>query len=360
MQVDATFFFVMLVVSLVCYCACYGKLGCRCAEDDFDAQGDRTYRTRVRHTRTAPWLRIPTYEPVAKSKAVSARRPISGVSEALRTVPRGAPERPQDVRALRGGEFIGNRMRFKVKVFNDSPYIITDVRVYLISYPREALSLVGEDDVYFGKIEPDGFRSPHFDFMPTQDCVKGNIVAGVAYIDHRGAAHTLQTRPFVIRSVCDLLQPEQIAPSEFELKLQNLAHGELVVKVDEWTPEEMHEKTLRILDESNFHEVTSELDASESVVMGKVSGWARGKYTGKNLGVEVWISGKSSEPGATCRIKVSGEDDAMILPAIDDLKERLSAWLCPMCGGKLSMAAVAEIQSGKSVTCPYCSVSVAR
>jgi len=77
------------------------------------------------------------------------------------------------VKVLRGGEFIGNRMRFKVKIVNESPYIITDVTVYLLSYPKDALRFVSEDDnVFFSKIEPGGFRSPTFDFLPTQDCVK--------------------------------------------------------------------------------------------------------------------------------------------------------------------------------------------
>ncbi|MHA2214134.1 MAG: hypothetical protein ACW992_13320, partial [Candidatus Thorarchaeota archaeon] len=239
MQIDPTFYFVMLVVFVVCYCLCYEKLGCKWGEGSYEEKEYTTHR--VQRTRYVPWLRVPTYEPVAQSRIESPRRPIPGVSEALRRAPREKPSGPTEVRAKRGGEFIGNRMRFKVKVFNESPYIITDVKVYLISFPREALSLVGEDDVFFPKIEPDGFRSPHFDFMPTQDCVRGNIVAGVAYIDHRGTAQTMQTRPFVIRSVCDLLQPEKIAPSDFELKLQALAHGELAVKVEEWTPEVMHE-----------------------------------------------------------------------------------------------------------------------
>lgn len=76
----------------------------------------------------------------------------------------------QKVRAMRGGEIIGGRFKFKVKVLNESPYTINDVTVYILSYPRDTLILKTEDDdIFFSKIEPQGFRSPSFDFLPTQD-----------------------------------------------------------------------------------------------------------------------------------------------------------------------------------------------
>ena len=79
---------------------------------------------------------------------------------------------------------MGSRFRFKVKVANDSNHIINDVTVFVLSYPKDTLQLASEDDdCHFSKIEPGGFRSPHFDFRPTQDCIRGDIVAGVSYVD---------------------------------------------------------------------------------------------------------------------------------------------------------------------------------
>lgn len=266
-----------------------------------------------------------------------------------------------EVKALRGGEIIGGRFRFKVKVLNESLYTINDVTVYILSYPRDTLILKTEDDdVFFSKIESQGFRSPSFDFLPTQDCVRGVITAGVSYVDASGTAHTLTTEPFTIRAVCDLLQPEAISPKGFERKIKQLESGEIVLKVEEWTPKEMQEKTLRVLSDSNFHEVSSEETESDGVRHYKISGWAKGKYTGKNIGAEIFISGVSGRKGASCTLRVAGEDDAMILPAIDDLKERLSAYLCPMCGSKLTTENVEDLKKGKVVCCPFCGVSIGK
>jgi hypothetical protein len=289
------------------------------------------------------------------------KRPIPGVARTLEPVHTSSKAKEQQVRAVRGGEFIGNRMRFKIKVLNESSYTITDVRVFLISYPSEALRLVSEDDdAYFPKIEPDGFRSPSFDFLPTQDCVKGEICGGVSYVDMKGQPHTLTTKPFIIRSVCDLLLPDQIAPNEFELKLKQLECGELAVKVTEWTPEEMFEKALRIVKEANFYEVSSNMEVENRIAQARISGLAKGKYTGKSVAVELYISGPAGKKGASCKIRVSGEDQAMIMPAIDDLRERLNAWLCPMCSSPLTLANVEDLKAGKAIVCPFCGVSIGR
>ena len=315
-----------------------------CSSSD-EAQKDYPVRTRV--TKRKPRRYV--------------KRPIPGVSQAVRPVSRPQTKGELKVKVRRGGEFVGNRMRFKVKVINESLYMITDVTVYLISYPNDSLRYAGEDnDCKFSKIEPGGFRSPTFDFLPTQDCVRGDIVAGVSYIDMTGRPHTLSTEPFVIRSVCDLLIPDQVTPEDFELSLKRHEHGEIVIKVDEWTPEEMFEKALKIVDESNFFEVSSDVETNEGIVYGKISGYAKGKYTGKNVGVQISITGPVRKRGATCTIRVSGEDQAMILPAIDDLKERLSAWLCPMCSSPLTLENVEALKDGKVIQCPFCSVSIGR
>jgi hypothetical protein len=338
-----------LIFGILCCCFSLAK-----AATQEDKEPERSRRYRSEYDRPFPSRRYTS----SRYPARPPRRPIPGVASAITRVP--DESEISDVKALRGGEFIGNRMRFKVKVVNDSQYMITDVRVYLLSFPKDALRLASDDDCQFSKIEPGGFRSPSFDFLPTRDCVRGEIVAGLSYVDMRGKAHTISTKPFVIRAVCDLLLPEQVSPQEFASKLKEHQHGEIVVKVNEWTPEEMYEKALRIVDDSNFFEVSSNIDQSDGIVSGKISGYAKGKYTGKSVGVQIDITGPSNKKGARCTVRVSGEDQAMILPAIDDLRERLSAWLCPMCGSALTLQNVEDLKEGKVVCCPFCNVSIGR
>lgn len=264
------------------------------------------------------------------------------------------------VQVLRGAEFVGNRFRFKVKVLNNTSNVITDVTVTISSYPRDSLKLEGEISRIVQKIDPEGFRSPGFEFIPTQDCVKGHIVASVSYVDHRGEVHSMATEPYTIRAVCDLLNPESITPEDYKLRISEFQHGEESLRVEEWTPEEMYEKTIRILRYSNFFEVESSSGKVGEHTEISISGWASGKYTGKNIGVDITITGKSGVAGATCKVRMSGEDDAMILPAIDEISQKLCAWLCPRCGGVLPVESVIELKDGKSVACPFCGVAMDR
>lgn len=168
------------------------------------------------------------------------------------------------------------------------------------------------------------------------------------------------TEPFSVRAVCDLLMPEVITPDEFELRLSDFNHEEMTFKVQDWTPEEMRSKTLQVFEKLNFSHVTSSHTTSDEHVELIINGWARGKYTQKNLGVELTITGKPGVKGATCTVRMSGEDEAMIMPAIDEMSQNLTAYLCPMCGGELPDQAVSLIRDGKQCKCPFCGVTVCR
>ncbi|MBN2228451.1 MAG: hypothetical protein JW779_02585 [Candidatus Thorarchaeota archaeon] len=348
----------IIAIMLICVC-CGIAVSKGSPKAKLDDARTLPYYLREQMEKTAPMKEQAAYYTPATMKR--EKRVIPGVSRSISSVPPHERRETRNVKALRGGEFIGNRMRFKVKVLNETLYTITDVRVFLISYPSKALKIDSEDDdVFFPKIEPNGFRSPAFDFLPTQDCVKGEIIAGVSYIDERGIAHTLTTKPFIIRSVCDLLIPDKISPDEFELKLKKHECGEIVVKVQEWTAAEMFEKSLRIIEDANFYEVESNSDDHDGIFSATISGQAKGKYTGKSIGVKILMSGPVNQKGASCTIQVTGEDQAMILPAIDDLRERLNAWLCPMCGSPLTKDNVEDLKAGRVIVCPFCNVSIGR
>jgi hypothetical protein len=316
---------------------------------------------RYSHTRWTTITPPPRSDEPSIPTLKGRKKPIAGIAKTVAQVEPEptAPMEKEEIAVSRGGEFIGNRMRLKIRIQNNSEFIITDIIVYLISYPDESLRLENKEQViHFPKIKPNGLEKGIFDFLPTKDCVRGNINVGVSYVDMRGEVHTLSLKPFIIRSVCDLLLPQRITPDDFKMKLKDLDCGEVTFKVVEWTPEEMFEKALRIVDESNFFEVTSESEDDTGIVFAKIRGFAKGKYTSKNVAVEISITGPKEEKGASCTISVSGEDHAMIMPTIDDLRERLNAWLCPQCGSPLTLANVEALRKGEVVECPFCSVSI--
>jgi hypothetical protein len=286
------------------------------------------------------------------------QRQVKTVSDAKPAMEIKPKETTSGVSVTRGAEFIGNELRYKTKVENKSKHVITDVTVSLFSYPSESLKPIESKSRTFSKLEPGGFRSTTFSFLPTEDCVKGNLVSSISYLDSEGNPYSEVTKPYTIRAVCDLLTAETITPEEFMQRLSNFKHGELSVKVSDWTPEQMFKKTESILRKSNFYQIGSEEKQVGTHIESKLTGWAKGKYTGKRIAVEITITGKPETRGATCKVRMSAQDEAMIMPAIDEFTQRLTAWLCPYCVGILSQESVDSLKARKSTQCPFCGVLI--
>ena len=259
-----------------------------------------------------------------------------------------------NVEILRGGEFIGNRFRFKVKIVNRSDTIITDVSAVLTTYPRESLKVDDERPRFVSKIEPGGFRSLPFEFTPTQDCVKGHLVSTVSYMDSRGNAYSDTTEPFEIRAVCDLLIPEAITPQQFQTTKTTLETVDLSDSVDGWSPPDMEKKVEKTLRENNFFDVSKE----DSMDGFRRTGWAKGKYTGMHVGAEVTVTPKPGKDGSIIHLKLSGEDAAMLMPAMDELKRKLNPWNCPVCFSKLDEDTVKRLKNGETACCSYCGTTL--
>ena len=132
------------------------------------------------------------------------------------------PARTRAVSVLRGCQAVGGGFEYKVKVKNNMAFVINNVIVLVVAYPQDCMELTGSKLKTVSRIEPNGFRSLQFVFTPTKDCVEGQIVASVSYIDHRNQLHTDKAEPYIIRSVCDLMKPLEATIQQFEEVLTDM------------------------------------------------------------------------------------------------------------------------------------------
>ncbi len=263
-----------------------------------------------------------------------------------------APE--SDVKVFRGGEIVGGKFDFKVKVKNDTPYVITNVTVSIVAYPQDCMELAGETVKTISRIEVGGFRSPQFTLYPTKDCVQGKIVATVSYIDFRDQLHTLQVEPYLIRSVCDLLKPLSASSKEFDEILVSLEKTNQEQTLD-WNARVLFTKAEMILPAKNFHIVDTEEHTVGGNFIGTIRGYAQGKYTNKRVAVVLVITGPIEGRHSLLKVEVLGEDAAMLPTTVDELAEGLSSWICLRCGGPLDPEQVEELEQRRPVKCKYCS-----
>jgi DNA-directed RNA polymerase subunit RPC12/RpoP/predicted RNA-binding Zn-ribbon protein involved in translation (DUF1610 family) len=265
------------------------------------------------------------------------------------TSPRG-----KKVKVLRGCEIVGGKFDYKVKVQNDSDYVITNVTVSIVAYPEDCMELGGENVKTISRIEVGGFRSPQFTFYPTKDCVQGKVVATVSYIDFRDRLHTLQVEPYLIRSVCDMLKPTEASSKEFDLVLSGLTKTDQE-QLLEWNARVLFTKAEKLLPTKNFHIVDTEEHLVSSQFIGTIRGYAKGKYTEKRVAVVMLISGPEMGRHATVKLEALGDDIAMLPTTIDELAETMDSWICLRCGAPLETEEVKQLGKRLPIRCRYCS-----
>jgi DNA-directed RNA polymerase subunit RPC12/RpoP len=257
------------------------------------------------------------------------------------------------VAVFRGCEIVGGKFDFKVKIKNDSGYVITNVTVSIVAYPQDCMELAGESVKTISRIEVGGFRSPQFTFYPTKDCVQGKVVATVSYIDFLDQLHTVSVEPYLIRSVCDLLQPSKKTSEAFELLLNGLEKTKQEQTLD-WNAKVLFTKAEKILPTKNFHIVDSEEHVLNSEFIGTIRGYAEGKYTQKKIAIVIMISGPENGRHSCVKVEALGEDVAMLPTTIDELADTMDSWVCLRCGAPLELEQVEEMGRRLPIRCKYC------
>lgn len=258
-----------------------------------------------------------------------------------------------EVNVLRGGEIVGAKFEFKVKVRNDTVYVINNVTVTIVAYPEDCMLLSGNTTKRLSRIEPEGFRSPQFTFTPTKDCVEGQVLATVSYVDHQNKVRTVEVEPYVIRSVCDLLKPLESSMDQFENILTNMDCTSEEHHLD-WNAQVLFEKAKFLLPSKNFHVVERSSDVVAGEFIGTIRGFAEGKYTTKRVAVRLLISGLTESNSARVIVEVLGDDSAMLPTTVVEIAKGIEAWVCMNCGGALVPNEVTQIKDGRPVTCKYC------
>ncbi|MHA1696554.1 MAG: hypothetical protein ACTSUG_14925 [Candidatus Helarchaeota archaeon] len=247
---------------------------------------------------------------------------ISAISPTTTTPTPPPPEEEKEIKVLRGGEVVGEKIVYKVKVQNNSKYNITDVTVFLISYPRECMGLTTKETRSVPKIESGGFRSLEFEFEPHKDCVEGTVHASVTYIDHLNQSHTESVAPFTIRSVCDLLKPYRVNEEDFDNMILGWQKTGEFKKVNV-NIYDLFERSKLTLERHNFYIISAKLYEAEDtpIVRGLIKSFAEGKYAGKKIGMIIEMMG--NKDGALSQIKTSStsEDEGMMASPISEVIE---------------------------------------
>lgn len=126
-----------------------------------------------------------------------------------------------------------NILNFKVKVQNNTKYVITDVRVILEDFPP-MLNLLDESKMKFtSKLQPNGaIWTPEFRLSAGNECISGMIEASVSYFDFESKRRSLNVVPLEISYICPLLEAKKIKEIDYLRKTRVMIPMETRIELE--------------------------------------------------------------------------------------------------------------------------------
>lgn len=176
---------------------------------------------------------------------VSLKQPVPQKEEEFKT---------KQIKVKRGGDWIVEGSQsvflFKVKVKNDSKFVVTNVQIILRSIPNSLE--VKSDRQIINVLNPNSFQSPTFKLIAKESCVGDRIRCIVIFTDPKDKQKTIEIKLFEIAYVCNLLVPKKITTKEYELKTAIMNDKKLIFDCN-MSPEEVEQELTQILQKNNFY-----------------------------------------------------------------------------------------------------------
>ncbi len=213
-------------------------------------------------------------------------------------------------------------LEFGITVENQSEELIHEVSIKVLLYPNEGLKPVEPLAQMIETIEPGGSESIIFGFDVINECVEGEFVSSVQFIDSKGEDIAAISGNIFVRSVFEQFEPleitlEEILSLKSELKKWNREHS-LAVEA-----KELFDILKDLFLNWNLYTIQSESTERENMFMGVVSGMAKGRITDMKLAVTLTVVGKIDDDLLKLRIDVLCEDPEILHTVASVLFEKI-------------------------------------
>ncbi len=218
----------------------------------------------------------------------------------------------QKINVLRGGDWKIEKNQsifyFKVKVRNNSKYVLTNIQILLTSIPP---GLLPQSDRYrIDTLNPDSFESPQFKFTAKDSCVGDFIKGMVIFTDQMGNQQTITIKPFRIEYVCNLLVPKSITKENYRINTASMQERKIIFDCD-LEPDKLESEVAQILDRNNFFilENPNKIDKPD---FRKIRAYAEGKYDKQDVALSVIMQGLADHTNKLIIKAMSNKEEKII------------------------------------------------
>ena len=221
----------------------------------------------------------------------------------------------------RGGDWAvegdSSVFKFKVKICNNSKFVLTNIQILLTSIPN---SLESQIDRYSIKaLRPNSFESPMFKLKARESCI-GDVIEGIViFNDPIGNLTTIHIEPFKIEYVCNLLVPKVISEDQFERNVLQMYEQEMILDCN-LSPNELKSEVTEFLTQSNFFLIESSESLNDPDFK-KLKAYAEGKYDHQDVGLLV-IMQKLADQNNKLIFKAMSDNEAKITDILRDISKK--------------------------------------
>lgn len=228
---------------------------------------------------------------------------------------------PKEVKITRGGDWKveGNQsiFYFKVKIKNDSNYIITNIHILLTSIPSGLE--VNRDKCSIKIRAPHSSESPLFKFVAKESCVGDFINGLVTYSDYLNNPHTITIEPFRIKYVCNLIVPKPISKQEFDQNTEFMDEKKLTIESN-LEISELESIIEPIIRKCNFA-LLQDLQTLKNDEFKKFEAYAQGLYDKQDVALTIAV--KKIDNGSRLMVKTMSNQSDKVTDILKDFNIKL-------------------------------------
>lgn len=227
----------------------------------------------------------------------------------------------KELEVLRGGDWKieGDQSVFyyKVKIQNNSQFVITNIQILLTSIPR---GLEVQTDRYkIDYLKPNSLESPTFKLNAKESCV-GDVIEGlITYTDPMGSQQSVSVQPFKIKYVCNLLSPKEISRKEFNEKVEFMEEKKIIIDSN-LDISELELKIEKIVKNCNFA-MLQQIQETQDENFRKIEGFAEGLYDKQDVALSVAV--KKMDYGSKLVVKAMSDRPEKLTDLLKDFSVKL-------------------------------------
>jgi hypothetical protein len=256
---------------------------------------------------------------------------------------------------LRDGFIEPNGYHFNVKIQNNHPHPIREVKVLLI-FPESYLICKADNPISIPIIHPNQLKEIAFDFALKSSIIEGIIHTAVIYVDNEENLQIHQVSGHQVENFTSTIRPLQLDPQRLAVLLQQIQQypvnqDKFIVNIE---PNAVFKSVQQQLQALHFHIIRATSSDTGGQFIGYITASGQPSSLNQPVYVEAQINGPIQQTNTEVLILSRTASAQLSKIMTNTVKGSLIMPKCKVCDQFFPMALYTKIKKGEKLVCEYC------